>query len=462
MSFVFLSHANCDKPKVKPIAEALIGAGFKVWVDHPHEMGISDHYQFESDVFDRQLISGEKWQAQIDRALREADAVLMFWSQAAKDERNVWFLEASVARTNQKLVSCRIDTVDPRGLPDGHGDEEIIDLSQNDCKATLDLLIESVRKKCEGTRAHNADRRDNNGTSLDDLTYYTVDRSEQLNMLEEKLSAVREGGVAGPFVMAGPENECLDKFVRRIERLVLPKYMGGTTGHCIYPEWPAGARPTAFERDYRFNLTRSLDACVDASDAGLAQALCNPGRPVIVVSLLPATEWRDDETGRIESWVKFWNQLGKSCSGIPLLPVLQVDMGQAEAGWSRWPSGTREAHVSNAEIVISACRLSHGCRRPAMACKSRPKILPPCRKDRGPDGGCPGVPFFLLPIFEPIKKGHAQTWAKSPDRAPAGLNERTVADAIEHLYPDERAAHRGVPMKKFVEEMMKATRTARR
>jgi hypothetical protein len=76
-SFVFVSHARQDKPKIRHIVDALIAAGIKVWVDDAAAMGydtadIKRHFV--------RLHANRRWLDEIDEAVRNAGAVLVCFS----------------------------------------------------------------------------------------------------------------------------------------------------------------------------------------------------------------------------------------------------------------------------------------------------------------------------------------------------------------------------------------------
>ena len=100
---VFLSAARADLPRVRPIYDALIVAGFKPWLD------------VES------LLPGQDWLREIEKAMSEARACLFFVSKNSV-ERAGWLQresEAAVmnaarsASTPQLLIPVRLDPVQP-------------------------------------------------------------------------------------------------------------------------------------------------------------------------------------------------------------------------------------------------------------------------------------------------------------------------------------------------------------
>ncbi|MEQ7873514.1 TIR domain-containing protein [Sphingomonas sp. ASV193] len=103
---IFLSYARHDRPAVEGLAAALDKAGHSVW-------------------WDRQIGGGARFTDEIDRALRDSDAVIVLWSPAAI--ASTWVLdEAAEGRDAGKLVPVRIDDCKP---PLGFRQFQSIDLS---------------------------------------------------------------------------------------------------------------------------------------------------------------------------------------------------------------------------------------------------------------------------------------------------------------------------------------------
>ena len=119
MPFVFISHASEDKKKVRPIVEALVMRGIKVWIDKPgHGEG---HFNFDQDFIDRHGIQGLKtglnWDEQISNAIREAGAVLACISKALCSNRQVLVQELLLGKQDEKLVACIVDDLPYNELP---------------------------------------------------------------------------------------------------------------------------------------------------------------------------------------------------------------------------------------------------------------------------------------------------------------------------------------------------------
>jgi hypothetical protein len=89
VSEVFISYAREDKERIAPILEGLRSLGLAAWTDAP-------------------LNSGEHWDAEIERCLREAKVVLVCWSKDSIHSVRVNG-EASVAQSQDKLASCLLE-----------------------------------------------------------------------------------------------------------------------------------------------------------------------------------------------------------------------------------------------------------------------------------------------------------------------------------------------------------------
>jgi tetratricopeptide (TPR) repeat protein len=104
---IFLSYARPDAAKAKRIAQTLEQAGHSVW-------------------WDRQLQPGARFSAEIDKALKSADAIVVLWSMASIE--SAWVLdEASVGRDTGRLVPALLDGVEP---PLGFRQYHAVDLSR--------------------------------------------------------------------------------------------------------------------------------------------------------------------------------------------------------------------------------------------------------------------------------------------------------------------------------------------
>ncbi len=132
MSDVFISYKREDESRVGRLAMALQDSGIDVW-------------------WDRTLVGGESWRAQIQAALAAAKCVIVVWTHDSVGPQGDFVRdEAGQAKRRGILVPVLLDKVSP---PLGFGEIQAIDLtnwsgSQGD-PFFLDLC-ESVTAKIEG------------------------------------------------------------------------------------------------------------------------------------------------------------------------------------------------------------------------------------------------------------------------------------------------------------------------
>jgi hypothetical protein len=86
---LFISYKREDAATAGAVRRGLMALGFSVW-------------------WDEKLQTGQKWDEEIDEALRKAEAAVVLWSEAAV--RSDWVKhEASVAKSRQKLTHAQIE-----------------------------------------------------------------------------------------------------------------------------------------------------------------------------------------------------------------------------------------------------------------------------------------------------------------------------------------------------------------
>jgi TolB-like protein len=103
---VFVSYSRSDKRQVARLVAALRKFGFEPW-------------------WDDDIPPGASWEATIERALAEAEAVIVCWSPTSVASENVRS-EARVARTRRRLVQVFIEACEP---PLFFGERQGIDLT---------------------------------------------------------------------------------------------------------------------------------------------------------------------------------------------------------------------------------------------------------------------------------------------------------------------------------------------
>jgi adenylate cyclase len=123
---VFLSYSREDASAAKQLAECIGRAGHQVW-------------------WDRQIQGGSRFATEIDRELKEADAVVVLWSRASVE--SAWVQdEAAEGRDTGRLVPTTIDNVRP---PLGFRQFQSVALGALDGATDangVDALIEAIQK----------------------------------------------------------------------------------------------------------------------------------------------------------------------------------------------------------------------------------------------------------------------------------------------------------------------------
>lgn len=113
MGRIFLSYAHEDKAKADRIAQALEAAGHSVW-------------------WDRHVGAGARFGAEIDKALKQAELVIVLWS--ARSVESAWVLdEAAAGRDSGRLIPVALDASD---IPLGFRQYQAFDLKGRALTAT--------------------------------------------------------------------------------------------------------------------------------------------------------------------------------------------------------------------------------------------------------------------------------------------------------------------------------------
>ena len=141
MARIFLSYARDDVEPAKQLAGCISEVGHNVW-------------------WDRRLHGGSRFAAEIDKALRDAEAVVVFWSPSSVE--SAWVQdEAAEGRDSGRLVPVSLASAKP---PLGFRQFQTIDLGSWDGTGTphaIDDLLEAIGRTCDvEARPSGADKSD--------------------------------------------------------------------------------------------------------------------------------------------------------------------------------------------------------------------------------------------------------------------------------------------------------------
>ena len=335
-NFVFISHANKDKPLLRELVQALLDAGLKVWLDRPAGLGYSAR---EVETLFYRLRAGGRWEDEIDEAKRKAGCILVCWSKRAEGDEAlmrhpVWFEEAAFGRTEEKLVSCRIDDLDAGKLP-RFSAQQMPDARD---ATERDLVIADIRRVMERTAERRAGRRQSTARQRSPIVPYLVDRSQQEEMVVEAIEDLMRCGGVRPFFVAGPENECLDEFLKRLEEHSSRQCLGGTKGwEAVEAIWPVGDVLPRFAEIYGRRVGSGIGRRVRLTPRELAGALAERGRPVAVISRVRTDDWKHDAGERVRAWLAFWREIAEEPGSRAVVPILSLKKPPAKPGWKGVP-----------------------------------------------------------------------------------------------------------------------------
>ncbi len=387
MSFVFISHASEDKPRVKPVVDALIKEGFKVWLDDPVAAG----YSAEEALSFYRIPAGGRWEDEIDRAKRYAACILVCWSQRATasgvmngKERLTWMGEVDYGRVEDKLVACTVDDVSPAALPGGHAAQQMpcldpVALPPETWRAAMATLITDVHRKVYKRTIGSKAR-------LDLALPLLANRAEQEVCVYAAISLAVGVGGAHPVILKGPENELPDAFIRRMERVSSELSRDGEAWFQWRMDWPKEASSARdFDATYRRHLWRKLGLVGRADNLRIAEHLEQLGLSA-VLHRVHAKHWRRrEEPELIKAWLDYWAAVTKHGRRIKVVPILVVPLPQAKPGWRTCPNMGSGGRVGVRDIWKSVRRFVDGDQKPSDLNVIVPPILSPITVEHGKD-----------------------------------------------------------------------------
>jgi hypothetical protein len=96
---VFLSYSSASQPWVRKFTDALTASGVSAWFD-AHE-----------------ILPGERWQAQIEKALRQSRVLILVLSPESVQRPWTFFELGAALADGKRIVPVLSDDVDPADIP---------------------------------------------------------------------------------------------------------------------------------------------------------------------------------------------------------------------------------------------------------------------------------------------------------------------------------------------------------
>lgn len=376
MPLVFVSHASSDKPKLRPIIDALFDEGYDIFFDNPNKLRPRYSREERRTKFKR-LKNVADYQGQLQEALRQCDVVLGCLTPELHNDKRVWEDELKFGLTADKLVCCRLGDfassdlpkdvggmlspgrlqglkVDPDLLVSGEQKRdrgEKLNDAEEDAADNLETILDDIRDLLEGV---DRDRNDANAESLEvqqhvetrissDAVLAAVSTLPRIATVRTYQAAVNARSVADvtPFLVAGPHNEMVDMFARNTP--TIGTNLGRDRDDTVIYEVTASLSSSIGLDDQLFEgLNLELNPPVDPSIYAVDRAKAIAGSlqadkrasKFIVYSPVGA---RELEAGLdpVRAWLSFWAGVRKA-STVPLagvVPVLPIVLDSAKPGW---------------------------------------------------------------------------------------------------------------------------------
>jgi hypothetical protein len=232
---VFVSHANADKARIRPLVERLLDENIPIWIDRPEELGLDERF-----LRCGRIRSGADWQGQIDAALEHSACVLFVLSRTSNlpDRSNALYREFQHGVRNDSLVMVSIDPKDDfEPLPHYRirqsrdlGPWIAGDTVDRGAAARLLIVLQELREKVTEHRrktGRGTDAEAERSPSLAPLLPYFTDRVNQQRRLSEALQRALSNELVPPmtFVALGTDDDCLDTFVQQVRYTRLPSLL---------------------------------------------------------------------------------------------------------------------------------------------------------------------------------------------------------------------------------------------
>jgi TIR domain len=456
---VFISHANDDKVRIKFIADFLMTAGFRLFIDHPEKIPGIDPDLVDS-LWDTRDNVDDAYDKQLKKAIRECDCVLGILSENTTSEKAT--LRGEMERGDQlnKLILCKIAPYSADVLSGFTNKMDVANLEVANPAAQQDETLRRLSQKITGLITANRETRmekiserivagggdpmTEKWREIRHILPLCVGRDDQRRAIRKAARQSEETGQIVPVVIVGPENELPDQVVEslRFESLIDESNAGkiGFVEKRIL--WPRG-KGAAFANSYLEWLAKAV--CNDdlAGQPDIVRTLATIGHNVVLVSTLDVANQGLD-VAEVASWAAFWKgwsaggQLGQK-----LVPVLNLVFGPAKAGWDLIdprvpPTRSEDAATHDRNVKLLAGLLI----APAAGETGfvSPQFTPPIRREQ--------FWFWADSINNSILDSEARMTLRtiiadqqfqSADALRDGVSHRNLYNAVVKWFDDKRA-----------------------
>lgn len=356
--YVFVSHANEDKPKLKVLIEVLLDAGIELWIDRPEELGLGERL-----LDGGRIKSGVDWQQEIRRGLEHAGCVLFVLSRASNSSTrsDELFREFEYGKISKKLVVAQIEPIDRAELNPFFRIRQAIDLtkpisgisSQAAMQARQEVLVERLREfsmidgsenqpQCDPdiTKWHASAGQIGDANSVrrpPRLLPYLTNRYEQQRHFTRVLQAELDRGNSRPitFVATGSTDDCVDSFAEQVRYMRLPAILksNGFAPDVLYRrlQWPIHDAHVGLPSDNNLGYlledvkSQLYDTLAVRSTADFEKKLADTSVSCLFHVGFGLADWQGLQRGLMLLWLQWLSQLDLSLARHPIITLISVE-----------------------------------------------------------------------------------------------------------------------------------------
>lgn len=232
--FVFISHSNADKPRIKVIVDRLIASGLKVWLDRPEEMGYSaaeveQHFNFIPK-------GAPDYRVAISQGTSWAGCLLLLASaEVVARERTVWHREIDRGLELETLIPVRLEPVRLEDVPLPSGrklatqslkayiphdiTEKNLSSEQNE---RIEHIVKAAKDQLDRVRRYRYGRSPQHALNGSQAALNAAQLQSLMTLLgrENEVTLFVRGGAAS--VLTGSRSAKVDYLLQRLRELELP------------------------------------------------------------------------------------------------------------------------------------------------------------------------------------------------------------------------------------------------
>jgi TIR domain/inactive STAND len=374
--YVFISHADPDKTRIRPVVEGLLDAAIDLWIDQPEMLGLGKRH-----LSCGRISSGADWQDEIVSGLESSACVLFFLSRAANDRARSDYLirEFEHGKANGKLIIAQIDQLDHWEINPFYRIRQTIDLvpfltNPIDALGTtkFEVLLNQVRRYIPPVHVGQTSRAATFSGVLGRaprLLPYLADRHEQNQRITRIVQNHIDSSFKAPitFLLIGRVDQCVDSFIEQVENITLPSLL---VSNSLVPQvvsrdlqWPcSGSRSIEalddddigeYVTDLMSQIRIELELKTSSPDQMISQRIAGMQASCCFHLNTSAEDWYGPQAKVCERWLKWWQDLDLGSVTHPTILIISITYEVLGAFWllkARPLERTRQSIVSLGQL----------------------------------------------------------------------------------------------------------------